>query len=446
MIAGASSARAPPEAALAALDRRLDPDGPAPLAVGLSGGSDSLALLLCVLRWAGSRGRPVLALTVDHGLQAESARWTAQAGEVAQSLGAAWRALSWVGTKPAQGLQEVARQARHALLAQAARAAGASVLLLGHTADDVAESALIRHSTPSHGRMAEWSPSPVWPEGRGVFLLRPLLASRRADLRAWLRREGLAWLDDPANSDPRFARTRARAELASRGAWSLAADEVSPRTPGRGAELQAQVGLGGELTFDPIALLGGPRAHDRLAKALLCVSGRSQPLRSAAVQGLLERLSTGAPMVATLGGAGLRSDGASVRLTREPGRTPAPPCELEPDVAKVFDGRFEVTALAAGWRIASLAGRTAGLPKREGERLRQHGADVRPSLPILLGLGGQTRLPAPFGGGPAHARCLVAQRLAAAWGLLPDERALHGGYRGREPVAPHPCSSYLEAC
>ena len=94
-------------------------------------------------------------------------------------------------------------------------AAGARVLILGHTADDVTESTLIRRSTPSHGRMSEWSPSPVWPEGRGVFLLSPLLRSRGTDLRAWLGRQGLDWLDDPANADPRFARTRARAELVS---------------------------------------------------------------------------------------------------------------------------------------------------------------------------------------------------------------------------------------
>ena len=375
----------------------------------------------------------MLALTVDHGLQAESPHWTARTGEMAQSLGAAWGALPWTGFKPAQGLPEAARRARHALLAQAARAARASVLLLGHTADDVAESALIRRSTPSHGWMAEWSPSPVWPEGRSVFLLRPLLTSRRSDLQAWLRREGLAWLDDPANDDPRSARTRARAALASTGAWPPAADQASPRPPVRGAELRAQADPGGGLTFDATVLLDGPCAHERLAKALLCASGRSQPPRGAALRGLLKRLSTGAPMVATLGGAGLRSDGASVRLTREPGRTPAPPCELEPNLAKVFDGRFEVTATAAGWRLASLAGRAASLPRRERGRLRQYPAEARPSLPVLLGPGGQTRLPAPFGAGPGHAHCLVSPRLAAAWGLLPDERALRTGHSIREP-------------
>src|SRR5205085_8990913 len=56
----------------------------------------------------------------------------------------------------------------------------------------------------------EWAPSPAWPEGRGVFLLRPLLGVRRAAIREWLEGRGERWIDDPANEDPRFARARAR--------------------------------------------------------------------------------------------------------------------------------------------------------------------------------------------------------------------------------------------
>ena len=75
------------------LDRRLDPGSSAPLALGLSGGGDSLALLLLVAPWARVHGRPLLALTVDHGLHPDSPRWTAFAGEAARRAGADWRAL-----------------------------------------------------------------------------------------------------------------------------------------------------------------------------------------------------------------------------------------------------------------------------------------------------------------------------------------------------------------
>jgi tRNA(Ile)-lysidine synthase len=76
----------------------------------------------------------VVSLTVDHQLQPASAAWTADAVAKARALGAEARALAWTGDKPATGLSAAARAARHALLADAARAAGARVLLLGHTA------------------------------------------------------------------------------------------------------------------------------------------------------------------------------------------------------------------------------------------------------------------------------------------------------------------------
>ncbi len=424
-----------PEAALAVLDRRLDRLSSAPLAVGLSGGSDSLALLLCVLRWAQPAGRPVLALTVDHGLQADGPRWTAAAGETAHRLGAAWRPLAWTGAKPLRGLPAASRQARHALLAEAARAAGAAVLLLGHTADDLAESELIRRETPTHGRMAEWSPSPAWPEGRGVFLLRPLLACRRRDLQAWLGRQGLGWVDDPANLDPRFARSRARAALAhqpTQSPWTAGASEGTTDLTGRLGETDCS----GVLAFNGAALLNQARPGAWLARGLLCVAGRTRPPAGAAVERLLAGLSAKRPLTATLAGARLESDGARVRVTRELGRTPAPPANPDPTASWVFDGRFEVSPLAPGWRVAVLAGRAAALSIRDRERLGAIAAAGRPALPVLLGPDGQVQLPAPFGAGPAKARCLVGERLAAAWGLVPDERTLEARAARRTRSAP----------
>src|SRR5690606_21939616 len=132
------------------------------------------------------RGRRLLALTVDHRLHPDSGTWAAFAGAAARRLGADWRALVWDGPRPAVGLPATARQARHRLLAEAARAAGARVILLAHTADDRAEAAWMRAAGLRVGDPVPWSPSPVWPEGRGLMLLRPLLNARRAELRTWL--------------------------------------------------------------------------------------------------------------------------------------------------------------------------------------------------------------------------------------------------------------------
>ena len=302
----------------AALQRRLDPGSAAPLAVALSGGGDSLALLHLTLDWAQVHGRPVLALTVDHGLNPDSAAWTASAGAKARALGADWRALAWEGPKPTTGVQARARAARHALLADAARAAGARVLLMGHTADDIAEGEVMRSAdTPGLGRLREWSPSPTWPEGRGVFLLRPLLQVRRAELRTYLNARGAAWLDDPANADPRFARVRARQALVgtqAAGAVDLERDPAIP-TLARRLEFAAE---GAALNRALIAEAPASATKAVLAAALLCVSGTTRPPRGPDLERLIGAVAGG--RVVTLGGCRIDATGEAVRIAREPSR------------------------------------------------------------------------------------------------------------------------------
>jgi tRNA(Ile)-lysidine synthase TilS/MesJ len=127
--------------------------------------------------WARLRGRRLLVLTVDHRLNPESASWTRRAGDQARALGCAWRGLVWDAPVPGTGLPAAARAARHALIAGAAREAGASVVLMAHTLDDAVEADLMRAEGTPIGRVREWSPSPVWPEGREVQLFRPCWTS-----------------------------------------------------------------------------------------------------------------------------------------------------------------------------------------------------------------------------------------------------------------------------
>ena len=209
------------------LDRRLSRDVSAPIALALSGGGDSLALLTLAADWAKANGRKLLALTVDHRVQADSATWTAFARDAALRTGAEWRGLVWDGEKPTTGLQAAARAARHALIADAAREAGASVVLFAHTRDDVREAGRMRDEGSTLGRVREWSPSPAWPEGRDLFVLRPLLEISRAALRDDLRARGLDWIEDPANTDLHYARSRARAALDATDAAGAASRDLT---------------------------------------------------------------------------------------------------------------------------------------------------------------------------------------------------------------------------
>ncbi|ADG09201.1 tRNA lysidine(34) synthetase TilS [Caulobacter segnis] len=397
----------------AVLDRRLDAASSAPLAVGFSGGGDSLFLLKAALDWARPSGRPVLALVVDHRLQADSARWTAQAVEKARALGAEARALAWTGPKPAAGLPAAARRARHALLAEAAREAGAKVLLLGHTASDLAESAAMRAEGSTVPDPRAWSPSPVWPEGRDVFLLRPLLFLTRGEIRAALAAEGQTWLEDPANVDLRYARARARAS----GAEIVAPEPDVERRPPL-------------FSIDEAGAVRLPRdiAAAHLAAALLCAAGTERPPRGERLERLLQRLRSGEGFTATLSGARIEA-GEMALICRDAGETARgglAPLSLAPGETGVWDGRWEITAGVEPLTVVALKGRASSLSPDQRARLVTLPAAVRPSSPLILRQGAAPCSPvldgrdfAAEGGG--RARLLVLDRLKAAVGLYDQE-------------------------
>lgn len=202
----------------ARLDALVRAEGP--VAVGLSGGGDSTALLHLAAAWGRARGRGVIALSVDHGLRAGSRDVAEAACAAAQRLGAQARLLTLAEGVAAQGGHAAWRILRHRALARACVGVGARTLLLGHTREDQAETLLMRLERPRltvRGLcgLRPLGPAPVWPEGRGLAIARPLLNWPRASLRAALLGLGARWHDDPANEEPRFERVRARARLAA---------------------------------------------------------------------------------------------------------------------------------------------------------------------------------------------------------------------------------------
>jgi tRNA(Ile)-lysidine synthase len=192
------------------------------LILAVSGGPDSTALLVMAADWAKrlkrrlKRSPKLIAVTIDHGLRAESRREAAAVKKLARRLGIAHRTVRWRGEKPKSGLQEAARAARYSLLAQEAIRAGFAHIVTAHTLDDQAETLLFRLARGSGlsglAGMAPISPLPATGE-RELFLLRPLLSVPKSRLVATLKEAGIDYNDDPSNRDPRFARTRLRALL-----------------------------------------------------------------------------------------------------------------------------------------------------------------------------------------------------------------------------------------
>lgn len=270
-----------------------------PLAVAVSGGADSMALLALALR---ARPEGVIAATVDHRLR------TAAADEAA--LVARWCAANRVphSTLPVDVVdsgnrQALARAARYAALAHWAVGGGAVALATAHHADDQAETFLMRAVRGGGvAGLAGIRPTRIEPAsaGGGIRVIRPLLDERRAALRGHAVAAGVPFVDDPSNDDPRYERTRVRALLAATP-WLDAA--ALARAAAHLGEVDRDLGelaatfwgerarqVGGEISID---MAGLPRELRRrlTRRALATLSGTGPDLVN--VEPMLDALEAG---------------------------------------------------------------------------------------------------------------------------------------------------------
>lgn len=185
----------------------VDEEG-ARLGLAVSGGPDSLALLL--LAQAAIPGR-VEAATVDHGLRPESAAEAAEVARICADLGVPHAALA-VEVAPGN-IQAEARTARYAALADWAGQRGLAALATGHQADDQAETLLMRLNRASGVAGLAGTRERGTVSGGPLPLLRPVLGWRRAELGDVVRGAGLVAAEDPSNANDRFDRVRIRKAL-----------------------------------------------------------------------------------------------------------------------------------------------------------------------------------------------------------------------------------------
>jgi len=174
----------------------------APVVVACSGGPDSLALLALAV----AANLEPIAVHVDHGLRAGSDRDAAVVASVAARLGARFHAER-VTVEPGPNLEARARDARYEALERARARVGATAVLVGHTADDQAETVLL--NLLRGGALAGLGGMPP----RRGYLVRPLLGLRRTDTVELCARLALEPIDDPMNADPAFRRVWLRREV-----------------------------------------------------------------------------------------------------------------------------------------------------------------------------------------------------------------------------------------
>jgi tRNA(Ile)-lysidine synthase len=368
------------------------------LALAVSGGPDSTALMHLYARWRSMESAPrAVVLTVDHGLRGGSAAEAQAVSAAAKRLGFASQILRWTGPKPETGLQEAAREVRYRLMARAAAAQGLEAIVTAHTEDDQAETLLMRLARGSG--LDGLAAMPARSEQAGVPVVRPLLAVPKGRLIATLKTASIPFATDPSNSDPRFERSRLRSGMTAlvdvgltspmlarsarrleraRRALEAATDEL--------ARSAVEVTPAGALLLALEALAEAPEELAvRLAQRLTIAAGGAAPAPSLAkVEALTEWLASAPTGGRTLGRAevSIRSAGGVRRalFVRETGRAPLPDAALAPGEAVIFDGRFRVRLAArrpavdirAGARLAD------GVRDALGDLLKQPGAAGAP--------------------------------------------------------------------
>lgn len=356
----------------ASLDDILEGHGS--VAVAVSGGSDSVALMHLIAERA--RRRTALfdtttIVTVDHRLRPESTEEARRVGEMARTAGFARHVvLSWNGPHPATGIQAAARAARYGLIGDYCCSNGIPALLTAHTRDDQAETALMRLARGTGiGGLAGMASSRRL--DNGIVHHRPLLDVSRADLRGYLVSIGAVWIDDPSNDDPAFERIRwrkARADLDGLGltdpALALTASRAARAVEALDWAVAREVGAAGDnyvwssLGFAVLSrgwLISLP-AEIRiriLGASIQATGGQGSPPSLSALEGACSGLcNSSSPLRRgfTLAGAMVRSTGDRLTVFREAigsrrGSITLPDVAalvVNPGAAAVWDRRFAI--------------------------------------------------------------------------------------------------------
>lgn len=333
------------------------------IALAVSGGADSVALMLLARDWLNAARGPlpqITVLTVDHALRDGSAAEAQWVKSAAEALGFRHETLRWEGEKPLADLQAEARRARYVLMTGYCRDAGLPALATAHTCDDQAETLLMRLARGSglDGLAAMDGVS----RQNGIDILRPFLGILRRRIETFLRARGQSWLDDPSNDDGRFERVRVRQALRAAPSLGLstAALALSARRLRRARDaleaataqfLYASATLH-EAGFAEIGLAQLFQAHEEiglraLGRTITAIGGdHDTPLRLSKLEACLAALRSG-QRGATLGGCRLIVKGDRLLAIREIGRMDADAGRpMQPGDTCLWDARFTVSYAA----------------------------------------------------------------------------------------------------
>jgi tRNA(Ile)-lysidine synthase len=366
------------------------------VALAVSGGPDSVALMQLAARWRTglANGPQISVLTVDHGLRAGSREEAEQVGYIAAGLGLPHAILTWVDQQPsAASLQKRARAARYDLMATYCHANDIPALVTAHHLDDQAETFLMRLKRGSGlDGLAAIPERGAW---AGITILRPLLDVPKARLIATLDVSGIAFVSDPSNLDPRFERVRVRGGADALAAFGLTPEAIalSARRLRRAREAlervvrdflaaHSEVSEAGYavVDIDALALASQEIALRALAQLITAVGGGEAPPRLAKLEALLAAVEAHPDKAHTLGRCRIAPIEGRLGIFREVRGAGLPVAELMPGERTLWDNRFrvELGAMERGPIVVKALGEAGLCALQERQALP-------PALPRLAG-------------------------------------------------------------
>jgi tRNA(Ile)-lysidine synthase len=323
---------------------------PARLLVAISGGSDSCGLLIALSKFnSPGSGISLFAATIDHALRSGSADEAGAVAALCGRLEIPHFIRRWEGEKPRTGISAAAREVRYRLLVDVADEIDATAIVTGHTLDDQAETIAMRTARgegDENSGLAGMAHAVLLDRRR--WLLRPFLATRRADIRIFLTKEGQGWIDDPSNVDPHYERVRVRGQLAQESPFDAAAQAAAAtrRTvlsdeAARFVREHLTIRQGVLAHLDLVGLQGEPAVRRHALSFLAAVlGGRVHALGSESMDRVMAFLDGGQPGRITAGRVifDRRRDG--LYLVRE--NRGILPLHVPPGSSAVWDGRYRI--------------------------------------------------------------------------------------------------------
>lgn len=379
------------------------------LAVAVSGGSDSMALVLLAADWARARDGRVTAVTVDHGLRPEAAEEAARVAGWCAARGITHEILHWTGPAPRSGIQAAARAARYRLLEDWCSAHDVLHLLVAHQREDQAETLLMRLLRNSGIDGLAGMAAVV--ERGAIRVLRPLLTLPRARLRATLAAAGQNWIEDPSNRDLAYLRVRLRTQREDFAAHGFTVERLADLADRFGraravlenerAELLARAVMlhpAGFAWLDRAAILAASEELGRkaLAAVITAVSGAEYPPRRERLERLFQGVQQGLGGGRSLGGCLILPRRGKILICREPAAAAAPVPAIAGGRTR-WDGRFSLdldpgaaTDLTLGGLAEDVAAIRHDVPAAAWEAVP---AAARATLPALRDARGVVAVP-----------------------------------------------------